>query len=147
MFGTFLGAGRTLMTPFYSEINDLSKTAKYLHQPRIRCENFHSEFPTNLSSQCKIIFKPLKSALKQRNLSYQLQKLGPLQPSSPFPTAALRKMPCTILRGLTSSWMSFSIPSSVVNLPPRTAIPSSNSSSGISILHVSDCEMRDQIRL
>lgn len=58
------------------------------------------------------------------------------------PPAAL-KQPCTIHEWLTSSRMSFSIPSSVVNLPPRTAIPSSNSNSGISTLHVSDCEMRD----
>lgn len=35
--------------------------------------------------------------------------------------------------------MSFSSPSSVVNFPPSAPMPSSNSSSGISTLHVSDC--------
>lgn len=36
--------------------------------------------------------------------------------------------------------MSFSSPSSVVNFPPSAPMPSSNSSSGISTLHVSDCK-------
>lgn len=40
---------------------------------------------------------------------------------------------------LTRSLMSFSSPSNVVNFPPSAPIPSSNSSSGISTLHVSDC--------
>lgn len=36
--------------------------------------------------------------------------------------------------------MSFSSPSSVVNFPPSAPMPSSNSRSGISTLHVSDCK-------
>lgn len=45
---------------------------------------------------------------------------------------------------LTRSLMSFSSPSNVVNFPPSAPIPSSNSSSGISTLHVSDCN-RDPV--
>lgn len=41
---------------------------------------------------------------------------------------------------LTRAWMSFSNPSRVVNFPPRAPIPNSNSSSGISIMQVSDCK-------
>lgn len=85
--------------------------------------------------------------LKKKKPRLSAPKPRTFEAFEPVPPQPHCEAACAVLRALTSSRMSFSIPSSVVNLPPRTAIPSSNSSSGISTLHVSDCKVRDQIRL
>lgn len=75
-----------------------------------------------------------KPALKHIHLSTGVQSLcAPFLLHLPF-------IPPLLLNSvLTRSLMSLRSPSKVVNLPPTAAIPNSNSSSGMRMLHVSDC--------